>query len=197
MKASDREPAARGASAAGDGVKRATGRSRAEWFGVLDAWGAAGRPYREIASWLVGDHGISNWWAQKLIVEYEQERGVRAPGVRRDGTFEVGASKTLAVPVGRAREAFADAKIRGRWLPRGAMQARESDRRSRARFDWKDGGRVEADFTARGRGRSIVVVRHDRIADVQTAAEMKVFWRERLESLKALLEGASTARAKR
>ena len=61
---------------------------------MLDAWGAAGRPYREIADWLTGQHDLSNWWAQKLIVEYEQARGLRPPGVRPDGTFEVSASKT-------------------------------------------------------------------------------------------------------
>jgi hypothetical protein len=53
---------------------------REEWFAVLDQWGAAGRPYREIASWLTGEHGLSAWWAQKLIVEYEQARGIRGQG---------------------------------------------------------------------------------------------------------------------
>ena len=96
-------PAAPGASV--DGVRKATGRTRAEWFAELDGWGAAGRPYREIAAWLSGAHGLSRWWAQKLIVEYEQERGVRPPNVRRDGSFEIGASKTVAVPVDRVLQA--------------------------------------------------------------------------------------------
>jgi hypothetical protein len=30
----------------------ATGRNYAEWFQLLDAWGAPGRAYREIADWL-------------------------------------------------------------------------------------------------------------------------------------------------
>ncbi|MGH8575878.1 MAG: DUF4287 domain-containing protein [Gammaproteobacteria bacterium] len=63
-----------------EGVQRATGRGRDEWFTVLDTWGAPGRPYREIAEWLTGEHGISSWWAQKLIVEYQQACGLRAPG---------------------------------------------------------------------------------------------------------------------
>lgn len=57
----------------------ATGRDRESWFAVLDAWGGAGRAYREITTWLVAEYGLSKWWAQKLAVEYEEARGVRAP----------------------------------------------------------------------------------------------------------------------
>ncbi len=90
-------------------LRRSTGRDRGEWFAVLDEWGAGGRPYRDIADWLMGEHGISAWWAQKLIVEYEEARGLRDAGVRPDGTFAGGASKTIAVPVQRLFDAFVDA----------------------------------------------------------------------------------------
>lgn len=109
-----------------EGMRRATGRDRDEWFTALDTWGTLGRPYREIAEWLTEEHGISNWWVQKLIVEYQQARGVRAPGVRPDGTFTATASKTLAVPGERAFEAFVDAKLRERWLPGAVMHERTS-----------------------------------------------------------------------
>jgi Domain of unknown function (DUF4287) len=89
-----------------DGVRRATGRDREEWFALLDAWRAGDRQYREIAVWLTEEHGVSRWWAQKLIVEFEQARGLRPPGVRPDGTFEVSVSKTMAVPVKRLFDAF-------------------------------------------------------------------------------------------
>jgi uncharacterized protein YndB with AHSA1/START domain len=171
------------------GMRRATGRDREEWFGVLDAWGAAGRPYREIADWLVAEHELSKWWAQKLIVEYEEARGLRDPGIRRDGTFEVSASKTVAVPVARLVAAFVDAKLRGRWLP-GLVIHRTSQPAQPLRFDWKDGGsRVVATF-AGGKGKSQVSVQHQRLRDAKSAAEMKSFWRDRLAALKALLEEA-------
>lgn len=83
------------------GVRRGTGRERGEWFELLDAWGAADHRSREIAAWLREEHGLSSWWAQKLMVEYEHDRGVRAPGIRPGGTFSVSASKTVAVPVER------------------------------------------------------------------------------------------------
>jgi uncharacterized protein YndB with AHSA1/START domain len=172
------------------GVQRATGRDREEWFTLLDAWGAAGRPYREIADWLTGEHGLSKWWAQKLIVEYEEARGLRDPGVRPDGTFEVGASKTVEVPMGRLSAAFTDARLRGRWLPGVVVREPAGQADQALRFDWKDGdSRVVAEFTAKGEGKAQVVVQHLRLGDAKTAAEMKAFWRERLAALKALLEG--------
>jgi uncharacterized protein YndB with AHSA1/START domain len=174
------------------GMRRATGRDRGEWFEVLDAWGAAGRPYREIADWLVAEHKLSKWWAQKLIVEYEEARGLRDPGIRRDGTFEVGASKTVAVPVERLRAAFVEAKVRGRWLPGVTVSDTAAPPSQALRFDWKDGAsRVVVDVASSGKGKSQVSVQHVRLRDAKAAAEMKALWRERLGALKALLEGSS------
>jgi uncharacterized protein YndB with AHSA1/START domain len=172
-----------------NGVQRATGRDRAEWFGLLDEWGAAGRPYREIADWLTGEHDLSRWWAQKLIVEYEEARGLRDPGVRRDGTFEVGASKTVAVPLDRLFAAFVDADERERWLPGVDMPERMSESGRVARFDWAEGtSRVVVTFASSGEARSQVVVQHERLPDAESAQRMKAFWRERLAALRSVLE---------
>ena len=104
------------------GVRRATGRDYDEWFALLDRWGAPSRPFREIADWLEAEHDVSSWWAQKLIVEYEQAQGLRPPGVRRGGTFTVGTSKTVGVPVERLYDAFVDPGERERWLPGAVMR---------------------------------------------------------------------------
>ena len=98
------------------GLREATGKGRDEWYAELDAWGAAGKPYAEVAAWLT-QHGMSDWWAQKTIVEYEQVRGVRGGGARRDGTFTAGASKSIDVVPERVLEAFSDPELRARWLP--------------------------------------------------------------------------------
>lgn len=173
----------------GSGVRRATGRDRDEWFGLLDAWGAAGRPYREIADWLTDKHDLSSWWAQKLIVEYEQARGLRPAGIRPGGTFSITASKTVGVPAKRLFEAFVDAKLRKRWLPGAKMRKRTSERGRSARFDWDDGStRVNVGFLTRGRSKSQVGLEHELLPDAGAAEEMKAYWRERLAGLKELLE---------
>jgi hypothetical protein len=174
---------------AGDGVRRSTGRDRKEWFALLDKWGAPRREYREIADWLTGKHDLSSWWAQKLIVEYEQARGLRGPGVRPDGTFSVGASKTVAVPVERLYEAFVDPKERKRWLPGAVMRLRSSQPGRRAHFDWEDGAtRVNVEVSAKGEARSQVAVEHVRLPDARAGEERKQYWREQLVALKDMLE---------
>ena len=172
-----------------DGVKRGTGRERPEWFRLLDAWGARGRPFREISAWLTAEHGLSEWWAQKLIVEYEQDRGVRPAGVRPDGSFEVGASKTVEVPVRTLFDTFVDGRRRRKWLADAKMTLQTSEPGKSARFAWGDGeSRVKVDFTAKGRSRSTVSVSHQRLSSAELARSTKEMWRERLSSLKSQLE---------
>ena len=172
-----------------EGMRRATGQDRGEWFAVLDTWGAAGRPYREIADWLTSQHGLSTWWAQKLIVEYEQARGLRDPGVRSDGTFSVGASRTIAAPIDDVFEAFVDAGVRQRWLPGIDLRERTVQAGRSARFDWGDGTRINVSFQARGDVKTVVAVEHERLPDTRAAQEAKASWRDRLSALKTMLEG--------
>jgi uncharacterized protein YndB with AHSA1/START domain len=172
-----------------DGVRRATGRDRDEWFALLDGWGAAGRQYRESADWLMREHDLSRWWAQKLIVEYEQARGLRPPGVRPDGTFEVSASKTVAARVERVFDAFVNARLRRKWLTDGRMSLRTSQPARSARFDWEDGStRVNVGFIDKGPSRSTVAVAHERLADADKAETTRAMWKERLAELKSFLE---------
>lgn len=171
-------------------VLRATGRERKQWFALLDAWEATTRAHRDIAAWLMSDHNIENWWAQTLTVDYERARGLREPGAKRDGTFSVTVSITLGVSAKRAFAAFVDTKLRQRWLPRATLQERTSTSGRSARFDWKDGStRVNVGFTAKGTTRSQVALQHERLSSAQAAKEMRAFWRNHLDTLKALLEG--------
>jgi Domain of unknown function (DUF4287) len=173
-----------------DEVLRAnTGRSWDEWFALLDAWGGAERPHAEIARWLSGEHGVGGWWAQGVTVGYEQARGLRAPGQRRGGLFEAGASKTVAVPVDRLYEAFAGPDLRERWLPGATLGVRTAHPGKSFRADWEDGAtRLVVAFTARGEAKSQVALVHQRIPDAETAERLKAFWRERVAVLKQLLE---------
>jgi hypothetical protein len=171
------------------GVQRATGRERVEWFSLLDKWGAKGREYREIADWLMDKHGVSKWWAQKLIVEYEQDRGVREPGVRRDGTFEVSATRTVAVPIEKAFDAFINTRRRRRWLTDATMSLSDSKPGRSAQFQWEGGSsRVNVTFERKGPSKCTVVVSHGRIIGAKHAQSAKARWRERLVDLKSYLE---------
>jgi hypothetical protein len=164
----------------------ATGRNYAEWFQLLDAWGAPGRGYREIADWLVGQ-GISDWWAQKLIVEYEQDRGLRQPGARRGASFAGGASKTVPFSIDRLYAAFADAELRRSWLPDLELTERTARPGRSIRFDAADGSRVSAEFAVSGAGKAQVAVEQEALPDAAAAEQAKRDWRRRLAGLKEWL----------
>lgn len=168
-------------------LRRSTGRDRDEWFAALDAWGAAGREYRDIAAWLTGEHGVSKWWAQKLVVEYEQERGLRAPGARPDGTFTATASKTVAASVERLFDAFTSAELQAQWLPDVGLTERATRRGRSARFDVDDGSRLAATFDAAGPGKAAVAIEHSHLPDAEAAAAAKAAWRDRLATLQSVL----------
>jgi uncharacterized protein YndB with AHSA1/START domain len=170
-------------------IRSNTGKAWDEWFALLDRWGAVERPHPEIARWVNEEHGVPGWWAQGVTVAYEQARGLRAPGQRRGGQFEVNASKTVAVPAERLYEAFADPAVRERWLPGATVEVRTARPAKSIRANWDDGStRLVIAFTARGGSKSQVALTHERVPDAGTADKLKVFWRERMAALKELLE---------
>jgi uncharacterized protein YndB with AHSA1/START domain len=170
-------------------IRANTGRAWDEWFALLDAWGAVERPHPEIARWVNQEHGVPGWWAQGVTVAYEQARGLRAPGQRRGGQFEVNASKTVAVGVERLYEAFADPALRERWLPGATVEVGTARPGKSIRATWDDGStRLVIAFTARGESKSQVAVTHERVPDAGAADKLKAFWRERMAALKQVLE---------
>lgn len=168
-------------------VVERTGKRRSEWFTILDEWGATERVHGEIATHLREAHGVPGWWSQHVTVAYERARGLRAKNQRPDG-WAIGASKTIAVPVGRLFAAFADEAERARYLPGVPLRLRTAQPNRSARFDWEDGRtRVIVGFTDKG-AKTTVDIQHERLADEVEAARAKADWRARLEELKRMLE---------
>lgn len=166
-----------------------TGRTKTEWFAILDAWGGADKPHPDIARWLIDEHGVDPWWSQEVTVAYEMAIGRRKPGQRADG-FSISASKTVGAPVERLYAAFADEGLRDRWLPAGSLRVRTATPHRTARFDWQDGAtRLAVGFTAKGETRSSVAIDHERLPDADAAETMKTMWKARLLHLQRLLEG--------
>ncbi|MBV9802038.1 MAG: hypothetical protein JO130_02545 [Solirubrobacterales bacterium] len=172
-------------------IRARTGRGWEEWFAMLDAWGAADRPHREIARWVAARLDIHPlaWNAQAITASYELVRGLREVGEKDDG-FAISASRTVAVPVERLYEAVVSESVRSDWLPDGRLSQRTATRPRSARFDWADGPtRVNVTFLDRGTGKSTVALEHRRLSDAAEAEAMKTYWRERLSVLKGALEG--------
>jgi uncharacterized protein YndB with AHSA1/START domain len=174
-----------------EAIRQRTGRGWEEWFDLLDAWGAAELPHRDVARRVAAELGIEPlaWNAQAITASYERARGLRAVGERSDG-FAVTVQRTVAVPVERLFDAFVDGSVRARWLPGDELRERTATKPKSARFDWAGGQtRVNVTFLEKAGGSSTVAVEHRRLADAGEAERMKAFWRERLTALKSQLAG--------
>jgi len=175
-------------------ITQRTGRGWEAWFDLLDEWGAAELPHKEIARRVAAELGIEPlaWNAQAIAMSYERARGLRDVGQRADG-FAVTAQRTVAAPVERLFDAFVDSSLRGRWLPEDELRERTATKPKSARFDWGDGtSRVNVTFLAKPNGSSTVAVEHARLADAGEAERMKAFWRERLTALQSQLAGGGS-----
>jgi hypothetical protein len=167
-------------------VRERTGKSWEEWFALLDGEGAAERQHAAIARSLADEHGLSGWWAQSITVEYEQARGLREEHERPDG-YQVGATKTIAVPVDEVWRAWEDETLRERWLPGAQVAVRTATKPKTMRLDWGEGGRLAVYFDVSGE-QTRLAVQHEQLPDKEAAERWKAFWRDRVAALKDLLE---------
>jgi hypothetical protein len=163
-------------------VRRNTGRGWAEWVETLDAIQAAGKPHREIAEY-VASLGTPDWWSQTVTVGYERIRGLREKGQRREGSYEANKSRTFAVDVATLFDAFANTRIRNRWLTGVKVQVRTAHKPRAIRMGFDDGTLVIVGFYPRGEGKSQVAVQHTKLASKADAEKMKAFWSERFDAL--------------
>lgn len=164
----------------------ATGRDYDDWFTALDAWGAPEHSSGEARAWL-RDQGVSTWWAQKLVVEYEQIRDIRVPGARPDGTVTVGASRTVPASRASAFAAVVDPDLRARWLPDVTLTQRTATPDRTARFDGPDGTRVNVTLEATSASKTAVSIEQERLPVTIDHGAMRADWKARLEALHTLL----------
>lgn len=174
---------------------RATGRSHADWYALIDAAGVAAQGHTAIARWLVAEHGVGGWWSQSITVGYERARGLRAKGQMARG-FTVSATRTIAAGPELVIEAFDRPEARERWLPGVAPARRRTTARNTARFDWAEPeSRIVVWAIPRPDGRTTVTVSHEKLPDAATGERMQALWRAALVRLAESLEAGPGSRS--
>jgi hypothetical protein len=168
-------------------VKKATGKTWAQWLPLLDKAGAKKIPHKEIALLLRQKFKVGDWWCQMVTTGYEQARGLRLRHQKPDG-FEVSISKTMAAPVDRAFAAWKDAAQREQWLPRTPLTIRKATPHKSIRIRWHDDTVVSVNFWPKGPLKSQIVPQHGKLSSPEAAEKMKVYWAEKLEALRLFLE---------
>ena len=174
-----------GAVTSDKSVHRATGYTWEEWFGILDDKGASKLPHKEIAAFLKQEHELEGWWSQMITVSYERARGLRVKNQKCDGSFSANLSRTVAVPLDRLYETWANAELQRKWFPGAPLQVRKATKNKSLRIAWKGGeSRVTVDFTSKGAAKSQVTLGHEKLSDLAAVDKMKKFWGEALERMK-------------
>jgi hypothetical protein len=170
-------------------ILEVTGRTWETWLSLLDRWGARQRKRTDMVGFLKADQGVPGWWAQTIAGGYERVRGIRLKHQQADG-FTIYASRTIRVPLTDLFDAFVDERTRRRWLTDGSMRLRSSrGDRTAARFDWGDGAtRVGVTLDAKSPTRTTASVAHERLPDPEAAEAAKTAWKQRLSTLKGILE---------
>ncbi len=193
-----------------EALRAKTGKSWAEWFEILDGWGASEKGHKLTARYLAESWGVSAWWAQSITVRHEQERGLRVLGQRSEGTFTVAVQRTMRATPEQAYDALTHPDVLSRWFTRSAQAdlrvgGRYSnadgdqgeflimDRPQHLRFTWDNpehspNSLVEVVFTEKPDGRVTVRLEHSRIQTQAGYEDMKLGWTWAIDSLKSYLE---------
>ena len=172
-----------------EAIRNGSGKTWAEWKSLLDAWGAADKPHKEIAAYVTNDLGVDGWWAQAVTVGYERMIGRRDVGVQSDGTFAASASKTVPAGLEEHFAAWVDEARRDEWLAPGTLDLRTAQEGRSARFDDNEyGGIIALWFTDKGEGKSSVSIQIEKLPGKDAVEERKATWKARLTDLAAYLK---------
>jgi uncharacterized protein YndB with AHSA1/START domain len=193
-----------------EAAKTATGKSLKEWFAILDSRGGPTQGRRAINDYLYGECKVDAWWVSTINIEYEAARGV----VEKDGRpkgFNICVTKTIAAPVDKVYASWASDASLDQWFGSGnkadvqnggSYSNSDGDsgvfKRVRPnkdlRFTWenpacKPGSIVDVVFQDKGKGKTGIVVTHDRVQTRAEADGLRNAWGEALDRLKVRLEG--------
>jgi len=193
-----------------EAVRKRTGKSWAQWFRVLDRWGAVKKGHKETARYLGDHHGLEPWWAQMVTVRHERERAGRPLHQRASGAYEISVSRVIAAPSRRVFDCFLEPTDLSKWFARGAsVEARVGGRyRNRdgdrgeflairrpklLRFTWENprhapGTVVEIAIAAKERGKVSAALTHRKLKSRRDAAKMKAAWSWAMDSLRSYVE---------
>ncbi len=184
-----------------DAVHAKTGRRWAEWFELLDQYGAADRGHKATAAYLFDRHRVTAWWAQTITVEYERKRGLRRVGQKETG-WEVSVQRTIDATKREAWSALVDDEAALAWLRKGPAPRKRNmpwspsttDRiKGTFRAAWDEGKdrpatRIDITITPTGTSRVAVRVQHTKLPSAAARKQRQTQWGRALDALKASLE---------
>jgi hypothetical protein len=164
-----------------EAIEKATGKSWDEWLAFFKDIKAKELAHHEIAE-KVFETGTPDWWAQNVTVAYEQHIGRRAPGQRRDGTYEVSVTKTIS---GTMDDAFkwwlvkvAEVKEFSGVLFAGEPKTSNTDKWRHWRVNLSDGSKVIVSTSQKTSDKALLAVTSQKLASAEDAERWRVYWKQ-------------------
>ena len=168
-------------------IQKRTGCTWEKWVWALDHARAYEWSHRAIAEYVSKAYKTGDWWSQAVTVGYERIKGLRDIGQRRGGAYEANKSKTIAAPAPAVYRAFADSRVRRKWLPGVNVTIRKSTPGKSVRMTWQDGTSVEVWLTPKG-AKTSTAVTHTKLSGKEDADARRRYWGEKLNALAAAVE---------
>ena len=175
-------------------IEKRTGCTWEKWVWALDHVKAYEWSHRAITDYVNKMYKTGDWWTQAVAVGYERIKGLRAIGQRRGGVYEANKSKTIAAPASTVYRAFADSRVRRKWLPGVNVTIRRSTPGKSVRMTWDDDTSVEVWLTPKGT-KTATAVTHTKLAGKDDAETRKRYWDDKLKALASILERNGTRKA--
>lgn len=167
-----------------DALHKATGRGWQEWFAILDGAEVSKKSHKEMAKWIYDEHLEDGWWAQTIVVGYEQERGLRKPGQRVDGSFSVSVSKTIAASASTLYRIWTEEPAREKWLgEHSSLVISTANADKNIRGKWAEAS-INVYFYRKGADKTQVTIQLDKLSRAGDAERERAFWKGALSRLK-------------
>jgi uncharacterized protein YndB with AHSA1/START domain len=191
-----------------EACKQATGKSFGEWYAVLDEQFGPNQGRRPLTNHLYNELKVDIWWCSAIVSGYEAHHGIKEKDGRAKGYF-ICSTKTLNAPLEKVYAAWASQDALRGWLSDDVKaevkdggqfasgSAKGEFKRVRENKDLRlawvgpsgDESIVDVQLSDKGKGKTGLLVNHDRLQTREEADGMRRAWGEALDRLKAKLEG--------
>ncbi len=172
-------------------IKRATGKTKAQWLALLDKAGAKKMSHRDIAKMVqtkylkskAASNVVTNggWWSQMITVEYERARGLRNQNQDEFG-YMVSVHKTAMMSPQELLKAWSAIERSKPVAAKKLERLPSRSKRMQIRYKAKE-GQVVVFFDARGGGKSRIAVEAVRLKSKSAVERERTFWKKMLTKI--------------
>ena len=162
-------------------ISVSTGKTMADWVGILDANNGKNLKEKEIIHLLMDQFRVSPEWASIITANYFETHGIVQSSVGRE-TFDITATKTFALALHVIEEYFSDESLRLSWmeLPLTAVKVQTG---KSIRYEGLAEGSLLVTFNGKSQDKCQITIQHLKLASEETAGKMQEFWKEKLNAL--------------